>query len=628
MDAEEARRVLGLSSDDDWSTHESSFQAARDQMADLVRNSPTEAMAQRYQDGLMEFDRALAFYREKRPVPAPVIDLPTPIEEKTEDAELVPARGASGVLKWLVVLMVLGGGGFWCVKEWQRRQEAQRQWQIAQWESQAADHVSKRRWQEAVDLYQQIETLEPQSEISQKGRRSIEAGMLEEKEQYLAYWAGEAIAAFEGSRWEEALAAITKVQDMQPRHEEMAELAKKVRFMQTAGIRQQWKDHAQAAMDQRQWAAVLQWVEKILREEPDSEQAKLLKITAEQGLKTDEANRRRAAELYQQSKQMDQGRYDPRLLEMIREAKKLAPADADVAALYDKIASYTRTIRVPEDFPKLQAALDAAQPQDRIVIAAGEYEGPFGLDVAVTLEAAAGEVVFSCPSETAPTLTLGRNAQGVQIKGLQFRHNSLNADAERYSTVLVVGAKAAFESCRFCRAAGHGLAVISGADVIVDQCRFEENGWNGVSIQDVGSRAVVRNCQMLANIHHGIETWNQATATLENNRCADNCLNGILIDTTAVVNLKANQLSGNRDYGMVLRRSGGGIAEGNRFSSNLLGGMVVSKGSEAVICENNLFGKNEGPALSLGEGVTSARYTKNQFAEPMDKAIRLQLPVE
>jgi parallel beta-helix repeat protein len=262
------------------------------------------------------------------------------------------------------------------------------------------------------------------------------------------------------------------------------------------------------------------------------------------------------------------------------------------------------------------------------VIAAGEYEGPFGLDVAVTLEAAAGEVVFSCPSETAPALTLGKNAQGVQIKGLQFRHTSLNADAERYSTVLVIGAKASFEACRFSRAAGHGLAVISGGDVTVDQCRFEENGWNGISLQDAGSRATVRNSQMLANIHHGIEVWNQAAATLENNRCADNCLNGILVDTTAVVNLKGNQLTGNRDYGMVLRQSVGGEVAGNRISSNLLWGMVVAKAADAAICENNFFGKNEGPALSLAEGVASAPYAKNQFAEPMDKAIRLQLPVE
>lgn len=628
MEAEEARKVLGLSSDDDWSAHEALLQRVRDQMAELVRISPTEPTVQRHQDVLMEFDRAMAFYREKQGIDATLMERSDPLEKKLPPTGAIPARGSSVLFRWLLFVMVLAGGGFFSWKEWQRRQEEQRQRQIVQWQNQAEDHLLKRRWQEASQLYQRIQTLEPKSRISQMGLRSIEAGMLEEKEQYLAYWEGEAIAAFEGSRWQEALVAIAKVHEMQPRHQEMTALVKKIRFMQTAGIRQQWKDQAQNAMDQRQWATALGWVEKILREEPDYEQAKLWRLAAEEGQKTDEANRRRAAELYQQAKQMDQGRYDPRVLEMIREAKKLAPDDTEVADLYDKIASYTRTIRVPEDFPKLQAAFDAAQPQDRIVIAAGEYEGPFVLDVAVMLEAVSGEVIFSCPSETAPALTLRKNSQGTQIKGLQFRHTSMNAEAERYSTVLLAGAKVNFEACRFSRAAGHGLAVVAGAELTVDQCRFEDNGWNGISIQDAGSRAVVRNSQMIANIHHGIEVWNQAAATLENNRCSDNCLNGILIDTTAAVNVKGNQLSGNRDYGMVLRQSGGGMVDGNRFASNLLGGMVVAKGAAAAICENNLFGKNEGPALSLGDGVVSARYTKNQFAEPMDKAIRLQLPVE
>lgn len=628
MEAEEARKVLGLSSDDDWSAHEALLQRVRDQMAELVRISPTEPTVQRHQDVLMEFDRAMAFYREKQGIDATLMERSDPLEKKLPPTGAIPARGSSVLFRWLLFVMVLAGGGFFSWKEWQRRQEEQRQRQIVQWQNQAEDHLLKRRWQEASQLYQRIQTLEPKSRISQMGLRSIEAGMLEEKEQYLAYWEGEAIAAFEGSRWEEALVAIAKVHEMQPRHQEMTALVKKIRFMQTAGIRQQWKDQAQNAMDQRQWATALSWVEKILREEPDFEQAKLWKTVAEEGQKTDAANRRQASELYQKAKQMDQGRYDPRVLEMIREAKKLAPDDTEVAALYDKIASYTRTIRVPEDFPKLQAALDVAQPQDRIVIAAGEYVGPFALDVAVTMEAAMGEVILSCPSETSPALTLGKNAKGSQIKGLQFRHTTLNAEAERYSAVLVAGAKVGFERCNFSRAAGHGLAVIAGGDVMIEQCRFEENGWNGISIQDSGSRAVVRQSQMIANVHHGIEVWNEAAAVLENNRCSDNCLNGILVDTTESVNLKGNQLNANRDYGIVLRRLGGGVARDNRFSANLLGGIVVAKAADSVICEDNVFGKNEGPALSLGVGVEAARYTKNQLAEPLEREIRVQIPVE
>jgi nitrous oxidase accessory protein NosD len=164
--------------------------------------------------------------------------------------------------------------------------------------------------------------------------------------------------------------------------------------------------------------------------------------------------------------------------------------------------------------------------------------------------------------------------------------------------------------------------------VLVEQCRFEENGWNGISLQNQGTRATVRQCQLIANIHHGIEVWDHAAAVLENNRCAENCLNGILIDTSAVVRSKGNQLMANRDYGMFLRQAGGGACESNRIAENLLGGMVVTKAASAMSCSRNVFGSHQGPALSLGVGVAAAPYLENEFAEAVEKSIRRDLPVE
>jgi parallel beta-helix repeat protein len=642
MDAEQARRVLGLQSDDDWAIHESSFQAARQQIADLVRKSPTEAMAQRYQEGLMEFDRALAFFREQKSLPVAPPEQADPAlrtfdavaetlvaEEQAEASSVVTtSRSGSRGLLWFFLLALVVGATLFGLREWQNQQEAKRQLQVAQWEAEAADHLSKRRWQDALVLYQNIEALEQNSDIAVKGRRSIEAGMVEEQEQYIGYWSGEAIAAFDGSRWEEAKAAIAKVFLVQPRHEEMKALAEKITFMQSAGLRQQWKDQAQAAMDQRQWAAALPWIEKILQAEPRNDTAIAWKSAAEQGIQTERENQRRAEELYQQARSLDQGNYNPQLLELVSQAKKLAPEDQRIAALYEKVASYGRTIRVPQDYPQLQAALDAARANDRIVIEPGVYEGSFIASVAVLLEAASGEVILSCPAETGPALTFRSEVQGAKVSGIHFRHSSLVTETERYSAVLVAGARVSFESCRFQRAAGHGMAVIQGGEVSIEQCRFEENGWDGISVQENKSQAQIRNSVFLANIHHGIEVWNQATAVVENNRCADNCLNGILIDTKAPVTVKANQLNSNRDYGIVLRAAGGGVVEGNRIAENLLGGMVVGAKAKGVACTRNVFGENVGPSLSLGEGLGAEAYAQNQFPSTPGKSIRLNMPVE
>jgi len=398
--------------------------------------------------------------------------------------------------------------------------------------------------------------------------------------------------------------------------------------MQSVGLRQMWKDQAQAAIDQRQWAAALPWIQKMLDIEPQSESALAWKAAAEIGIKTEIENKREANELYQQALAMDQGVYNPPLLDRIGRAKKLAPEDPAIGALYEKVASYGRAIRVPQEFSDLHKALDAARDHDRVVLEPGTYVGSFAVKAAVILEAASGKVIVSCAADIGPALTIHKEAQGAKISGLQFHHTTLLPDTERYSTVLVSGAKVSFDGCRFYRAAGHGMAVIQGGDVIVDQCRFEENGWDGISVQDAQSQAQIRNCVFLGNIHHGIEIWKQATAVVENNRCADNCSNGILIDTTAAVSVKLNQLNGNREYGIFLRSASGGAVEGNRIAENLLGGMAIAPSAKTVTCQQNVFGKNEGAALTLGKGLISSTFTNNQFPDSIEKSVVSDIPME
>jgi parallel beta-helix repeat protein len=246
----------------------------------------------------------------------------------------------------------------------------------------------------------------------------------------------------------------------------------------------------------------------------------------------------------------------------------------------------------------------------------------------VILEAASGTVIVSCAADTGPALTIHKEAQGAKISDLQFHHTTLLPDVERYSTVLVSGAKVSFDGCRFYRAAGHGMAVIQGGDVIVDQCRFEENGWDGISVQDAQSQAQIRNSVFLENIHHGIQIWNHGSAVVENNRCANNCLNGIFIDTSAVVTVKTNQLNGNREYGIFLRSASGGEVERNRIADNLLGGMAIASSAKTVTCQQNVFGKNEGAALILGKGLISSAFSNNQFPDSIEKSVVSDIPME
>lgn len=626
MDAEQARRVLGLRSDEDWTQHESSFEVARQQMADLVRQSPTEAMAQRYQEGLMDFDRALAFFREQRVKVEEPVAIPYEVPLETVEPDISAARKSRGGVLVLVVIAVVAGS-LYGLHEWQTRQEAKRQMQVASWEAEAADHLSKRRWQDALEIYQKIENAEGNDVIAKRGRRSIEAGMREEQEQYLGYWSGEAISAAEASRWADASAAIARVLERDPRHLEMIALSEKVRMMRSENQRKQWQEHAQQAMDQRQWETALTWIEKILVADPASETALAWKASTLENQRLDRENKEQAAALYQQALSKDQGVFDEELLQIVSRARQLAPQDEAIGALYQKIAGYGRTIRVPHDMSDLQKAFDSARDGDRVVIEAGMYVGSFTIKSALILEAAATGVVLSCPAEIGPALLLTREAQGAKISGVKFQHSNLLADAERFSAVLVSGASVSFDGCQFHRAAGHGLTVIGGGTATSTQCRFEENGWDGLAVQDAQSQVVVRESFFVGNIRHGIQLWSQSAGVLENNRFSQNCLNGIYLDTNAVVVVKNNQVLGNREYGMVLKAAGGGEITGNRFAENLLGGMVIGAEAKNAACRKNIFGKNGGHALSLEAGLNGGEYAENQFTDSAAKSILENVPM-
>ncbi|MEI7928697.1 MAG: hypothetical protein WCH40_09110, partial [Verrucomicrobiales bacterium] len=64
MTLEDARKVLGLGPNDDPAAHLGEFQEARERIAEFVRSAPNDTLALRYQEGLVEFDRALAAVRE------------------------------------------------------------------------------------------------------------------------------------------------------------------------------------------------------------------------------------------------------------------------------------------------------------------------------------------------------------------------------------------------------------------------------------------------------------------------------------------------------------------------------------------------------------------------------------
>ncbi len=650
MTLTEARKILGLGPDEDPRPQLAQFNVARERIAEMVRSAPNEMLAERYQEGLVEFDRALAAVREylealglvpkeadaeKRGhavfVPEnrvtgnmglPAIAEPVPDLAVREEEEESGASRSFAAVCWVLLLLAIIGFGGWTYLRIEDERNMANQQRVAFLERQGAMFIEGRRWPEAAEAFDEIKAIFPDSDLVTQGRRSIEAGMAEEQNQFIGYWKGEAISAFEASRWSDSEVAARKVLEKYPDEEELVALIDRIDVARQEEERQAAFAKAREQIELRKFDEALAGVEALLSKDRDDSEALLLLSEARSAKEKAERDLVRALELLAMAEEADKGVYNEEAINWMREAVVLAPEHPEILAEYEKLASYTRTIRVPQDVETIAEALATARDEDRILLSEGTWEGPLVMSVTVELEGVPGKTIVSCGAEAGSVLTTLPDVRGGRVSGLVLRHTSFDPEKERFSLALVRGGAVEFSDCRFEAASGHGLAVTEGGHAKVIRCRFSESGWNGIAVMGSGSLLEAEGNLMKENFQNGVESWDGAAVILSKNTCTGNSRNGIHVDNGAAsVTLLDNTLSGNREYGLVLSSSGSGQITGNTVEKNLLGGMVGK--AEAVgtkVTDNDIRG-NLGPGLVLEAGVINEAYLGNRITRNEGKEL-------
>ena len=592
----------------------------------------------------MEFDRALAAVREylealgliprladvkveeappvdcgvpdfnaDNPLSGQVVPRAVSVAERDFSEEENPEPSMAWVLRFalwfLIVLSVLGFGG-WAHLEMEEEERISRNARIAFLERQGANFIENRRWPEAAEALDEIKDIDPESDLILLGRRSIEAGMAEEQNQFIGYWKGEAIAAFEAGRWDDSEKAAKQVLDKYPEENETKALIARIAEAKREEERVAAYAAIRAMIAKREFDAAISAAQTLADKHGDA--APLLR-EAQAAKEKAAADRLAARDLMAQAAAMDDGEFDPMALELMREALSLAPDDAEVAARYEKMAAYTRTIRIPGDFKTIQEALASARDRDRLVIAEGIWEGPLLIPAALELEGVPGKTIIQCAADAGSVITFAPGVKGARVGGLTLRHLSFDAGAERFSLALVRGAEVDFSDCRFEQGSGHGIVITGGGHGRVLRCHFSENGWNGIAVMGPDSLLVAEGNTLDGNFQNGIEAWDSASVILSKNKCTGNSRNGIHLDCgSASTTITGNTLTGNREFGMVLSAAGGGEATGNTMGKNFLGGMVVKAEAAKTTVRHNTISDNDGPGLALGKGLSGDPYTANQ----------------
>ncbi len=576
MTLSEAHKTLGLGPDEDPSSHLAQFGIAREQIATMVRTAPNSALAARYQQGLDEFDQALALLtpgteitkpapeitsipepespsqppplpKQAFQAPAPTIVLskaplkPRPLPKATTASDLAPEPvfqekpAGRPYLGLALAILTAAVGGAYFTLQYTQNQKQKQQLQIAKLETVGAEMIQARRWQDATAAYDQIDSLSPHSEIAARGKRTIEATMADEQKKFTTYWTEQATRELAAGRLDAATTAVQTLLAKSPGHSAAAPLLAQI---------------DQARKDQ------------------------LTTITA--------------------------------LTAATPQAPAVTPPPAENA-------SNPRTLKVPGDFPTPAAALAAAHPGDVLLLAAGTWTGPIAINFPLEIQGAGPlATIVQCPPNDGCPLTLGPAAIGVKISGITFRHTAPLAGNDRFAAALIRGGTATFSDCHFTQASGHGLCVIQGGRATLSRCRFSENGWDGAAATDSASTLEIHDSEALNNLQHGIEAWAGAALTLTNSRCEGNARNGIHADVAlASAKLTGNQLIANRELGLLLASASSGEISANTASGNLLGGLLIRAAANALTVTGNTATQNQGPGLILEKGLDPTHYSTN-----------------
>ena len=244
------------------------------------------------------------------------------------------------------------------------------------------------------------------------------------------------------------------------------------------------------------------------------------------------------------------------------------------------------TLRVPQDLPTIQAAIDAAQPNDTVLVTRGVYRESLKLggksitlasEYLATRDRGAIEATVlqggstDGKKGTGPILAIERTVNGAKIVGFTFFQGD------------------------------HGI--LNRGNIEVLENRFVENR-DGVSFES--GRGIVRGNVFERSRDDGIDMDGASQGTIENNVIRDSRDDGL--------ELRLHDYTGQPTLEIVIR--------GNTFSGNGGDGVQLidypGRSSRTLRLERNIFVKNAMAGIgATADGLTRQNFKGSELIEPV-----------
>ena len=622
MNEAKARSILKLKPKENPKNRMEEFEKVLRRKQGFVDNSPSVETKKRYQKELDEYQSAYDWASDW----------------------LAQKKGNGG--RWLVVFLlvvsVLVGGLCWKYDQQQKeraQQESIQQKKIRLENQKRIDAlkavgelaISKRKWVEAQIAFEEIQSIDSSAPEAEEGFAAIRQGKLEEKHQKIFYLLGKSQSALEAGNWDEAIRLVQSVLQENPGHKEALLKLKKIKEERRIKELELKVLRVSSALEKGNLPEAQEALLQLKRDAPDHAQIPELSRRLNAAMAELQARQRKAIILFEEAQKLDDGKFSEEALKLLDEAKQLDPVNPDIAALYHKMSSYTRTLEVPAQFDTITKAVLQARPKDRIRVASGVYKESITLDKNVRLEGAGnGKTIIEFPAKEGAILTVLPTASEAHVSGFVLKHVGFDYGTDRASAVIVQGARSvSIVSCSVLHAAGHGIAVIDGAQVAITGCEVNGSGWDGISVYGEASKAEIKTTISQKNLQQGVSFWKGGSGSVYKSRMLANGLCGVLAMSPGMpVKVEICLCARNREAGILISDQAQAELLAVRCDNNLLSGIVVRGQGTSVIMKHCVATGNQEVGILVHKQVNLGAFIKNKATQNRRRQVWLDAEIK
>lgn len=200
--------------------------------------------------------------------------------------------------------------------------------------------------------------------------------------------------------------------------------------------------------------------------------------------------------------------------------------------------SVNKTILVPEDYPLIQQAIDAAKHGDTIFVSPGTYRENLTINKSVSVIGDSYETTKVFGVNEQPVVSVKDVVEG-RIEGFQLRGRGVAS-----AGVVVENSSFAIKSNRIAYAYGEGVWA-NEARVAVEENVIEQNWGSGVFFTTTHPDSHISNNIIRENGWAGVKVEGKGHGTLRGNSIVDNKGSGIHAEVAGTVVVERNEITHN-----------------------------------------------------------------------------------